>query len=302
MTVVAHRWTSPLSSPVGGIAANTASGVRNMAWASNKRCYSRLPMAKSSSDKERTPASARYLSRAPIAEALVDFHAQLPESVSIADFRQIAEAEKGRYPNGGVIREISATLKLTTEAHDQDVKRDDIGVRIETADRKTVAQFRINGFTLNRLAPYTKWSEIYPEAIRLWKLYVVVAKPSIVPRLATRYVNRLRLPGPVVELGDYLTSPPVVPTGLPQALQSFLTRLVIHDSEIGHSAIITQGYEPDLEHPESVSVLLDIDAFRMAEVRSDDFAAIDGIFDRLHDFKNNIFFGSITEKAARLFE
>ncbi len=46
----------------------------------------------------------------------------------------------------------------------------------KTPDRLNVAQFRRDGFTFNRLRPYTKWEEIRPEALRLWQLYTAKAK------------------------------------------------------------------------------------------------------------------------------
>ena len=160
----------------------------------------------------------------------------------------------------------------------------------------------MNGFTLNRLERYTSWEEIYPETKRLWQLYVEVTQPVAVVRLAARYINRLKLPLPVADLRDYLIEPPRVPESLPQGVLAFLTRLVIHDSSLQQSSIVTQSSEPNLMDPEHATVLLDIDAFKEVNLKPTERDEIDRVLGDLHEFKNNIFFSGITQRASELFE
>ena len=83
----------------------------------------------------------------------------------------------------------------------------DLGYRYKTETE--IAQFRVDGFTFSKIAPYTTWGEVSSEALRLWKVYVEVAKPRQVSRVAVRYINRMRLPN-VKDLGEYLEAPPQV--------------------------------------------------------------------------------------------
>jgi uncharacterized protein (TIGR04255 family) len=248
------------------------------------------------------PAVPRHLEHAPITEALIDFRVQLPEGFSIEKFEPVVSRFAQEYPGKGAIKAFHATVGIGETSSRPDVAHGEIGILIRAADEKTLAQFRIDGFTFNRLEPYTSWEEIFPETIRLWTEFVEAAKPIAVTRLAARYINRLRLPLPMVDLREYLTEPPRIPTGLPQTLRTYLTRLVVHDSIRNHSAIVTQSFEPNPTDTEKAIVLLDIDAFKDVHVRSSEVDEIHRVLAGLHDFKNEIFFRSITQRASELFE
>lgn len=248
------------------------------------------------------PARPRHLRRAPITEALIDFRVQPAEGLSLRTLEEAASRIEREYPARGAVRTVRAKLELGRGVLTPDFEHNEVGVLVKSPDEKTQAQFRLNGFTLNRLEPYTSWDEIYPETKRLWRLYVDVAQPVAVVRLAARYINRLRLPLPVADLRDYLIEPPRVPERLPRTVLAFLTRLVIHDSSLQHSAIVTQSSEPDPVDSEHATVLLDIDAFKDVNLRPTQYEEIDKVLANLHDFKNDIFFGSVTQAASELFE
>jgi uncharacterized protein (TIGR04255 family) len=248
------------------------------------------------------PAHPRHLGHAPITEAVIDFRVQLEEGFAVQKFEPVARQLEQDYPTRGVIRTVLAKLDVAGAIVKPDLEHGELGVLVKSLDEKTQAQFRLNGFTLNRLEPYTSWARIYPETIRLWRLYVETAKPIAVVRLAARYINRLKLPLPVTDLRDYLLAPPRIPENLPQTLRAYLTRLVIHDSSLEQSAIVTQSFEPNPTDTEHAAILLDIDAFKDVVLKATDQAEIDRIFGNLRAFKNDIFFGSITQRASELFE
>ena len=119
-------------------------------------------------------------------------------------------------------------------------------------------------------------------------------------RLALRYINRLNIPLPIEDFSLYLTSPPVIPPDLPQEVSSFLTRVVLHESTVSLAANITQALEQGLD-PNSVTVILDIDAYKTGEFDPHG-AEIAEVLEALHHFKNRVFFSSLTEAALRLYE
>jgi uncharacterized protein (TIGR04255 family) len=248
------------------------------------------------------PAHPRHLERAPITEALIDFRVQAAEGLSLRKLEEAADRVKAEYPARAAVKTVRAKLELGRGVVTPDFEHNDLGVLVKSSDEKTQAQFRLNGFTLNRLEPYTSWDEIYPETKRLWGLYVEIAQPVAVVRLAARYINRLKLPLPVADLREYLIEPPRIPESLPRAVLAFLTRLVIHDSSLQQSAIVTQSSEPNPVDPEHATVLLDIDAFKEVNLKPMQQEEIDRVLGDLHEFKNDIFFGSITQRASELFE
>ena len=108
-----------------------------------------------------------------------------------------------------------------------------IGYRYTSGDGKYIAQFKVDGFTLSRMEPYTVWEDVRSEAAKLWEIYHRVANVETITRLATRYTNVIRVPMDAPkEFGEYLTCPPEVPKDLPQAVSSFLSRIVFHDPDI----------------------------------------------------------------------
>src|SRR5439155_19957410 len=115
------------------------------------------------------------------------------------------------------------------------------GSRFDATDGKTVAQFRSDGFTLNRLKPYEDWRTLWNEAKRLWLVYVEHVKPVGVTRLALRYINELQLPlEPGEDFALYLAAPPNIPAELPQHLSDFAVRAHLHEPSSGLAAVVTQ--------------------------------------------------------------
>jgi uncharacterized protein (TIGR04255 family) len=98
----------------------------------------------------------------------------------------------------------------------------------KTSDEKTIVQFRVDGFTFNRLRPYTSWTELFPQALDLWHLYSRVSRPEVITRLAVRYINRIPLPAGVTDFSDLfvryvfmrLSRPPPMKVLATQGLQS----------------------------------------------------------------------------------
>lgn len=246
-------------------------------------------------------ARIRHLKRAPITEAIIDFRVNTPKELDPRRFLTLKEDLSDRYPDLQEAHRAEAGFelalgKVATHARDLGLQ----GVFFKSADGLNIAQFRVDGFTFNRLRPYTSWEEIFPEAVRLWNLYSETASPEYVSRLALRYINRLSIPLPVEDFSQYLTSRPMVPPDLPQVISGFLTRVVLHEPESGLAANVTQALEQGLD-PNSVGVILDIDAFKVGEFDPRG-AEIARVLEALHGFKNTIFFGSLTDAALRLYE
>ncbi len=247
-------------------------------------------------------AQQRHLNNAPITEALIDIRTKLPDSFQTKEFIPLKEKLSNNYP----IVEEQSLLRGHHEIKNGkpiDLQIENLGIQgflLKTNDKKQVVQFRIDGFTFNRLRPYSDWVDIRKEAQELWPLYMKFAKPEAVTRLAVRYINQLNIPLPIHDFSEYLISAPNIPEELPQAVMSFLNRVTIYDSTQEITANITHSFE-SVPQPNSVTIILDIDVFKQGDFPIDN-KEIWYIFEKLRDMKNRIFFSSITEKAARLFE
>lgn len=212
-------------------------------------------------------ATIRHLRNAPITEAVVDFRVSLPSDFRAEDLRAAKERLSEAYPHGEERKGFQALFEFTglqpAAAQTRDLGFH--GLWLKSEDQKTIGQFRIDGFTFNRLKPYTSWEAVIPEAMRLWRVYADIARPRSVTRLALRYINRLDLPGPGIELDDYILTAPKLPGTVPHIVSAFATRTVLEHPEQRLMATVAQVLEMSMESP-SRSLLLDIDVYRVGEL------------------------------------
>ena len=247
-------------------------------------------------------ASQRHLADAPIKEAMIDLRVALPQDAALNQLEAVYDRISDRFPVRKIIYEgrfgvrfASANCERTETVADHTR----LGFRYETEDGGQIVQFALNGFTYSRLAPYRSWEEMRDSARALWQDYLEAVAPLSVTRVATRFVNLIRIPIPFNDFSEYLTESPGIPEQLPQDLASYLTRVVLPVPDMGATAVITQALEPTPQEAKFASILLDIDTFLNHDFDANDAA----IWDRMEDLrklKNEIFFGSITEKTVEL--
>ncbi len=242
-----------------------------------------------------------HLARAPIAEAILDWRVEPANAISLRAFEGAASSLADQLPQQQVGTRIEGVFKIQEgELVPPDPPEPvEYGLLLRTTDGKRVAQFRLDGFSVNQLPPYPGWDDLYPKSLDWWALYAESAAPKRVVRLAVRYINRFMLPSTTEDLEDWLQAPPPIPKELPQELSQFLTRVTIHEVETGNAAHVTQTMEYSTGD-EGVVLILDIDAFRTVAV-SPDSQEIAETFPSLRGFKNRIFFESVTERTLELF-
>jgi uncharacterized protein (TIGR04255 family) len=244
----------------------------------------------------------KHLRNAPITEALIDIHVSLPSDIDVAKLKSMHDSIADEYPKIAerMKWEHVIEFKKGEIPKQKPITPDCDGYRYTSGDDKQVVQTRLDGFTFSRLKPYETWEHLRAEAHRLWLLYAKIATPEAIRRVALRYINRLDIPLPIKDFSEYLTASPTVPEKLPQGVSGFFTRVIIHDPSIDAAAIITQALEPT-SNPEVVAIILDIDVFKQSQFGLDEKEAW-VIIDQLREFKNKIFFESITEKIVELYQ
>jgi len=243
-----------------------------------------------------------HLTNAPIREALIDIFVEFPAGVErpaqIEAIKSLKTGVASEYPNA---QELAvAEFEVDVQAKRSRFGHNFAGYRCMNPEKNRAVQFRTNGFTMNWLRPYTQWEEFRDRARASWELYRAAIKPAKVTKIGLRYINDLELPTPFVEFNEYLVADPIVPAGLPQEVSRFLTRVTIEDEDRAAVATITQAFEGIVD-PKKVNLILDIDTRVESQFDPDDSQIWTGL-DRLRNFKNRIFFMSLTEKALRLFE
>lgn len=235
---------------------------------------------------------------APITEALVDIRAKLPSSVDLGRLAAFHDSIREHYPDRQERTSWQASVALApTGASLQSVGRPD-GFLFRSRDGRQIVQVRLDGFTFSRLRPYKDWERFRADARHLWEKYLELATPENVSRLALRYINRIELPLPFRDFREYiLTAPEVAPT-LPQGLVAFFMRLVVPADPPNAVAIITETIEEASES--ALPLIFDIDVYREGSYTPEN-PEVWEIIESLRDFKNRVFFDSLTPKAKELF-
>lgn len=240
---------------------------------------------------------------APIEEAVLDFRVVLPESSDVQGLKRLAESLTAEFPDLEEIWSWGGEIQFGKEGvRARQAEGGLRGYRVKSPDQLQVAQFRIDGFTFNRLRPYSAWEEVYPIAIRLWRMYVDASSPVDTTRIALRYINRFEVPVKSIDdARDFITFSPSLPDGLSlSGLESYESRSKHKVPKSGLETILTQsiGYtSPGGE----LNVIIDIDTFIMRSFSGNE-EELERVFNTLRSQKNQIFEGCITPETRRLFE
>lgn len=239
---------------------------------------------------------------APIVEALLDIRVKLPATVTLDQLARFQDGVRDAYPNrrthfswqaGFQMKPGGVSLELNAPTGGED------GYVFSSADGRQTAQARRDGFTFNRLKPYDRWESLRDEARRLWNRYREIANPIQIGRAALRYINRIEIPISITNFKEYVLTTPEIAPELPQGMSTFFMRLVIPEQDLGFMAIVTET----MEEPKGdlLPFILDVDVHKERDFDASDDTVLWNTFERLRDFKNDIFFKSITPRSKELF-
>ena len=255
-----------------------------------------VPNLKDNSSKQQKLLARKRYTRAPIIEAVIDIQVQLPKTFSIEHLEHLTWGTPGEY--SGTSPMLQANIALT-ENSTAFTAHTNLGFRSFSADKKWIIQARHDGFSLSRLAPYNAWEVFIQEARRFWPIYTSIAKPIGITRIAVRYINKLDLPLPITDFGDYLATVPTFAPTFGKGVNRFVIQVQVpQDSIPGGTLILNEGII-EATDVNTVSVLLDIDLQQQISLSVDDDTLWEHL-ELLHVRKNEIFEASITDKTREL--
>lgn len=251
------------------------------------------------------------LQAAPIVEAIVDIDCDLPPSLDFEALDRAGQAAFGdRYPQAQR-RMVSEHEVLVAPGQPPAMtSREGLqSLMYLTQDRKQLVQTRPNGFTFNRLAPYTSLDEYLPEIERTWRLFVKFAKPVVVRAVRMRYINRIVLPmsDGKVDLNQYIKLAPRSADSERLRLTGFFDQQTVIEPETGNQAAIVFATKPSSSHPPGnvpghLPVIFDITAYKLGDIAPDDWTALSGTIASLRRLKNLIFRNSLSDTCLNLFQ
>jgi len=231
---------------------------------------------------------------APITEAVLDIRTRLTEP----SLDELAKIRDTGYPNLYLTPNLMAFSFTVGEGNPEvNTSSEPMGFAYRSDDQKNIFQVRKDGFSHNRLAPYTEWQSFSSEAKRLWSLYKAAAEPTVIEMIGLNYINEFYLPFGL-SFEEYFKTYVEVPPELPQNLMgfSFTYQLLIPDD--AGLLQIAQGYGP-MKKPDHSTVILNIQASKQvnrncADIVEDELWAM---FESLRAAKSTAFEACITDRV-----
>lgn len=239
----------------------------------------------------------RYYNQAPISEAVIDLRVNLPENTPLDLLANIHPEVKSDYPERGEQHRVLGAMSFGNQVNTSATQKH-IGYVFSNPESKQLFQARLDGFTVGKLAPYHGWDLFRAEAVRLWNIYRMATHPLAITRIAVRYINRLDLPLPSGDLEEYLKTAPRTSPDLPQALSGFFMQLQVPQDDLKAMLVLNEALVPP-PSADSVSVLLDIDLFRVVDLPADE-EGVWALLDQLRLRKNEVFEACITDRTREL--
>jgi uncharacterized protein (TIGR04255 family) len=238
------------------------------------------------------------LKNPPIVEAIIDIRVSPVVAIDENKIFEIVSSMGTQYQSIAPLpmRDFKFTVRQASLERTETTR----GYIIQSLDGVNKSQFRIDGFTFNRLPPYTNWEEINQDAKTLWNLYKTKFSPKQISRIAVRYINQMQFDTDIEGIGQYLTTPPKLHEKFELTTKSVFMRATIEDVDKQMAATITQ----EINQNDSIGitvVILDIDAFSLRKFSIANEEMIWKNFEQLREMKNDIFYRSVTQSAIEFF-
>ena len=174
------------------------------------------------------------------------------------------------------------------------------GLFFASPDGREAVHFRRDRFVVTRLAPYPGWEAFVATLKERWAVHRRIAGSNPVTRFGLRFINRISLGASPVDLDDVLRYGPKDYPNQRLMVAGFLHRdQMVEPSETYSLQIIRQSANvvpAGSQRVEEFGVTVDVDVFTMRDW-SGSPEDMDQHLTAMRSLKNNVFFGSLTEKA-----
>jgi uncharacterized protein (TIGR04255 family) len=238
----------------------------------------------------------RKYPHAPITEAIIELRVKPSRDVDILECRTAFDSVRSQFTDAKELRMMHAEFMggQHVGAH---ATQSAIGYVLRSEEFRQVITASPDKFSFSQLPPYDSWEVFCPAVRRMWDLYVAKISPEKVIRVATRFVNRIEIPLPVTDLGEYFRTAPLISPKMSQELSGAFMQLQLPQKDIDCTVLLTEALLGAGDS--TVAFVLDIDIFD----ESREFPVNNVIWERLNQFrrrKNEIFEACITDRVRDL--
>lgn len=244
------------------------------------------------------------LARAPIVEAVIEIRCDMPATFDLASLETPArDLFRAQYPKMQKQLLEKHSIEQQGEAPPTfSATRGIQAFQFLKDDGRQLVQVRAEGFSFNRLSPYTSLDHYLPEIERTWHLFVGLAAPVEVREVRLRYINKLPLPAVDgrVEFDDYLKIGPHLHDERKLQFIGFFNQHVAVDVETRNQVTINLATQP--AEKDVLPLIFDIDAVCRDHADPSDWPWILSKLTSLRSLKNGVFKNTLTEQCLNLFQ
>lgn len=240
----------------------------------------------------------------PIVEAVLDIECDLQPGQQLTELEEKArEAFRDHYPklHPQVIQEHKIEAK--PDAPPQvSFRHGLLSLQCLSDDEKQIVQVRGQGYSFNRLAPYTSLDDYLPEIERTWKLYLDLVEPVQIRSIRLRYINRILLPMKQgqVQIDEFFSVAPHLPEEDKFTFTGFLNQHSAVEIETGNQInIVLTAQQPEENR---LPVIFDNTVVAQKAVETGNWPEILATIKVLRDLKNRIFRQTLTQPCLDLFQ
>jgi len=240
----------------------------------------------------------------PIVEAVLDIDCDMPPGFDLPVLEALSrDTYSDRYPKFRMQLMRELQVEATPDREPNVTTKQGIqALQVLQEDEKQLVQIRVQGFSFNRLAPYSSLDDYLPEMERTWRLFVKLVAPVQVRAVRLRYINRILLPltSGQIKLEDYLKLGPQLPDEDKLNLIGFLNQHSAVEIDTGNQVNIILAAQP--QENDKLPLVLDIETFRLGNGEPDDWTSIASKIQSLRRLKNIVFEKSLTAQCLNLFQ
>jgi uncharacterized protein (TIGR04255 family) len=239
----------------------------------------------------------------PIVEAVLDIDCDLPPGLDLAALEVASRATlQDHYPKFRMQVLQEHRIEMNVDALNSSTRRGVQALQFLREDERQLVQVRANGFSFNRLAPYTTLDDYLPEIERTWHLYSGLVSPVQIRVVRLRYINRILVPmtTPTVDLDEFLKIGPRLPDEQNLSLSAFLIQQAAVERDTGHQVNLVLTAQAPVN--EKLPVILDITVASMVNAEPSDWPTVMAAIVALRRLKNRVFRNTLTAKCIELFQ
>jgi len=172
--------------------------------------------------------------------------------------------------------------------------------RFASEDGKTLLQVAENLLAVNRMPPYDEWGRYESVVEECFREYTRHWKPARVDRAAVRYVSKIDIPRPEVNLEEYLNLFPVLPEFPKKPATNIAVSYEVQGVQEGDVVLTSLRQYPSAD-PEGTTFLM-LWHYAATGGLPADTQQVQSWLGKAHDFLGELVRSTFTDESLRLFD